>query len=150
LPVKGRRPVLAAIGLYESLHFAAQHLAGMSGPDLQTTMSVTNTVANEQVLHRNGSYFACLFSHSSRKVARICVMSAAAPAPYLPIHSMSQSYRTESIRDPCIMPACASSRPACAKRLRGEAASRGSSMPTTGFRLDHDKNHATDRWSGWA
>jgi hypothetical protein len=49
--------------------FAGQPLPGVFGPDIQTTMSAVEIVANEQVLRHNEIYFAGLVGHPNNKVA---------------------------------------------------------------------------------
>lgn len=54
--------------LYAIPRLAGQLLSEVYGLDLQTTMSVVEIVANEQVLRHNEIYFAGLVGYSSNKV----------------------------------------------------------------------------------
>jgi hypothetical protein len=89
LPQKGTPLGIDCYRLYAIPRFAGQPISGAFGPDLQTTMSVTEIVANEQVLRHNGIGFAGVVGRSNNEVELHVLMSTAALMIYPPTYSMS-------------------------------------------------------------
>jgi hypothetical protein len=77
LPCKGTPLGIDSYMLYAIPRFAGQPISGAFGPDLQTTMSVTGIVANEQVLCPHILYE--LANHIRPSKSEICAFCRRAP-----------------------------------------------------------------------